>query len=230
MSTPIKHQDIGKNHNDPQVALTFTNDGGDAIACDTSALNGAELMIELWSPAGVCEQTLTMGINQIPWLTQLLAGHDYAIYLQPAIINNQAIAMPEPPVVFTPLAERVQTVNVAFKQTIIDSAAFTTVQATVVGLPKGTPPQRYRLSNSQYQYVFTLDSHSQPQILPMRLAPGQYWLQVADIFFDSTLWRCVQDAPIRLLQSVNHITLEFVPDTLHPVGDEPCQRAYCSSQ
>lgn len=181
-----------------------------ALNFNAVGLTGAEMVVELWSPAGVCEQTLTMGVNQTEWVTQLLADHDYAICLQPTVINNQSITTPESPTVFTPIAGQVNTVEVAFQQAAVDSREFVDVQMTVLGLPKGAAPQRYRLFNSQYQYVFTLASDSQPQTLPMRLQPGQYSLQVADVFIEGTPWRCEQDAPIRVWQSINHITLEFV--------------------
>lgn len=172
---------------------------------------GAKRVVELWSEAGVCEQTLTVGANQMLWVTQLLADHDYAICLQPTVINNQSLRSSAQPAVFTPVAGRATTVAVAFQQAAVESRDFVVVNVTVLGLPPGTASQRYRLCSGQYQYVFTLNSDAQQQTLPMRLMPGQYTLEVADITVDGTLWHCEQSAPVRLWQSINHMTLEFVP-------------------
>lgn len=177
---------------------------------NVDGLTGGQMVVELWSPAGVCEQTLNMGINQMKWVSQLLADHDYAICLQPSTINNRALSTPPSPTVFTPVAGQTTSVAVAVQQQAVDSQDFVTVSATVLGLPKGAPAQRYRLYNAQYQYVFTLDSDTHAQTLPLRVAPGQYTLEAADVFVAGTPWHCEQSAPVRLWQSINHITLEYV--------------------
>lgn len=177
---------------------------------DVDDFAGTERVVELWSEAGVCEQRLKVGSNQMLWVTQLLAGHDYAVCLQPTVINNQSLVMPAQPAVFTPVVGQTTMVEVAYQQVAVESRDFVVVNVTVLGLPPGASPQRYRLCSGQYQYVFTLNSDPQQQTLPMRLRPGQYTLEVADVTVDGTLWHCEQSAPIRLWQSINHITLEFV--------------------
>jgi hypothetical protein len=171
---------------------------------------GAEMVVELWNEAGICEQTLTMDVNQMQWVKQLLADHDYALSIQPTIINNQSITTTEFSEPFTPVAGELKEVNVPFRQAAVESEDFVNVQVTILGLPTGVAPQRYRLCNAQYQYVFTLESGTQPQTLPMRIAPGLYTLEAPDVFVGDAPWRCELDAPLRLLKSYNNVTLEFI--------------------
>ncbi|MBA7931906.1 chitinase [Klebsiella sp. RHBSTW-00215] len=171
---------------------------------------GAKMVVELWSEAGVCERTLTLPVGQIQLVTQLMAGHSYAICLQHTVINNQLITTLAQPTIFTPMQGQVKEVSVGFQKTEIDSHDFVDVQATILGLPKGVAPQRYLFCCGQYQYPLMLESDTRQQSLALRLAPGQYSVEVADIFVEGTPWRCELDAPLRLLKSVNNITLEFI--------------------
>lgn len=81
---------------------------------------------------------------------------------------------------------------------------------TVLGLPQGTAAQRYRFRCGSYQYSFVLASDTRQQKLPLRLSAGEYSVQVADVYIAGTPWRCDVSAPLRLLQSVNNVTLEFI--------------------
>lgn len=171
---------------------------------------GAEMVVELWNEAGICEQTLTMDVNQMQWVKQLLADHDYALSIQPTIVNNQSITTPEKSATFTPVAGELKEVSVPFCQTAVEKEGFVNVQMTILGLPAGVAPQRYRLYSAQYQYTFTLESGTQPQALPMRIAPGLYTLEAADIYVGDAPWRCEINAPFRLLQTDNHVTVEFI--------------------
>lgn len=177
---------------------------------DAPDFSGAEMVVELWSEAGVCERTLTLPVNQMQLVTQLMAGHSYAICLQHTIINNQMIATLAQPTIFTPTQGQVKEVHIGFQQTEIDSRDFVEVQATILGLPEGVAPQRYLFCCGQYQYTLMLESDTRQQTLAMRLAPGQYSVMVDDVYVAGTPWRCELDAPLRLLKSVNSITLEFI--------------------
>lgn len=180
------------------------------LAVDAPEFAGAEMVVELWSEAGVCERTLVMPVNQMQRVTQLVAGQNYAVSLQHTVINNQMITTPARPTIFTPEQGQVKEVRIGFQQTAVDSHDFVEVQATILGLPEGVSPQRYRFCAGQYQYTLALESDARLQTLPMRLAPGQYSVEVPDVYVSGTPWRCAQDAPLRLLKSVNTITLEFV--------------------
>ncbi|MCT8154059.1 chitinase, partial [Klebsiella aerogenes] len=65
-------------------------------------LEGAEVVVELWSEAGVRERTLTLMANQPQRVTRLLANHQYAICLQPTTMNNQLLTTSAQPATFVP--------------------------------------------------------------------------------------------------------------------------------
>ncbi|MGL5700502.1 MAG: hypothetical protein ACRCYL_14955 [Kluyvera sp.] len=178
---------------------------------EAGAIAETEMVVELWSDAGVCEQTLVMDANQRPWVTQLLADSDYAIALQPGIINNQTIENLVEMALFTPRAAVVGQVNDALQQPEATHQKLVDVHATILGLPKGVTPLRYRFSNAHHQYSFSLDSDSRQQTLPMRMAPGLYSIDVDDVFAEGTRWCCQKAMPLRLLQRANQIVLEFIP-------------------
>lgn len=180
------------------------------LIVDAPEFAGAEMVVELWSESGVCERTLTMPVNQIQLVDRLIAGHCYEIGLQSTVINNQMISHPARPTIFTPEQGQVKEVSIGFQQTGVDSHDFVEVQVTILGLPEGVSPQRYRFCCGQYQYTVMLESDARLQTLAMHLAPGQYSVETPDVYVAGTPWRCEQDAPLRLLKSVNHITLEFV--------------------
>ena len=180
------------------------------LTVDAPEFIGAEMVVELWTESGVCERTLTMPVNQMQLVTRLTAGHRYQMGLQPAVINNQMVTTPAQPTIFTPEQGVAKEVLVGFRQTEVDSHDFVEVQATILGLPEGVSPQRYRFCYGQYQYTLMLESTPHLQTLAMPMAPGQYSVEAPEVYLSGTPWRCEPDAPLRLLQSVNHITLEFV--------------------
>lgn len=127
------------------------------------------------------------------------------------MINNRFISAPIQLTGFIPAAAQVAEVAVAYQQAAIDTASFVTVDATLQGLPDSVAPQRYLFSSGKYQYSLMLESGSDRQTLALRFAPGLYDVQTDDIFIDSVPWRCEQAGPLRLLQKVNHVALEFLP-------------------
>lgn len=173
-------------------------------------LEGAEVIVELWSEAGVCERTLMLMANQSQRVTRLLANHQYAICLQPTTMNNQLLTTPAQPAAFVPRVGETMQVNVALQKTPVASDTFVEVAVTVIGLPQGAAAQRYRFCCGSYQYSFVLASDTRQQKLPLRLSAGEYSVQVADVYIAGTPWRCDVSAPLRLLQSVNNVTLEFI--------------------
>ncbi len=173
-------------------------------------LEGAEVIVELWSEAGVCERTLTLMANQSQCVTRLLANHQYAICLQPTTMNNQLLTTPAQPAAFVPRVGETMQVNVALQKTPVASDTFVEVAVTVLGLPQGTAAQRYRFYCGSHQYSFVLQSDTRQQKMPLRFAAGEYSVEVADVYIAGTPWRCDVSAPLRLLQSVNNVTLEFI--------------------
>lgn len=205
--------DLASGHDSETCVIDYQSPVLLASVClnmEAPEFAGAEMVVELWNEAGICEQTLTMDVNQMQWVKQLLADHDYALSIQPTIVNNQSITAPEKSAPFTPVAGELKEVSVPFCQTAVDKEGFVNVQMTILGLPAGVAPQRYRLYSAQYQYTFTLESGTQPQALPMRIAPGLYTLEAADIYVGDAPWRCEINAPFRLLQTDNHVTVEFI--------------------
>ena len=83
----------------------------------------------------------------------------------------------------------------------VDSHDFVEVQVTILGLPEGVSPQRYRFCCGTYQYTVMLESDARLQTLAMHLAPGQYSVETPDVYVAGTPWRCEQDAPLRLLKA-----------------------------
>ncbi len=173
-------------------------------------LAGAEVVVELWSEAGVCERTLTLIANQPQRVTRLLANHQYAICLQPTTMNNQLLTTAAQAATIVPKVDTTAQVNVALQKTPVASDSFVEVAVTVLGLPQGTAAQRYRFCCGSYQYSFVLQSDARQQKLPLRLAAREYSVQVADVYIAGTPWRCDISSPLRLLQSVNSVALEFV--------------------
>ena len=121
-------------------------------------LEGAEVIVELWSEAGVCERTLTLMANQSQRVTRLLANHQYAICLQPTTMNNQLLTTPSQPAAFVPRVGETMQVNVALQKTPVASDTFVEVAVTVLGLPQGAAAQRYRFCCGSYQYSFVLQA------------------------------------------------------------------------
>ncbi len=173
-------------------------------------LEGAEIVVELWSQAGVCERTLTLIANQTLSVNRLLADQQYAICLQPTTVNNQLVTTSAQPAMFTPTSGAAALVTVASQKTTVASDNFVEVAVTVLGLPQGVAAQRYRFCCGSYQYSFMLESDTRQQKLPLRLAAGEYSVQVADVYVAGTPWRCDVSASLRLLQSVNNVALEFI--------------------
>ncbi|MGG7992874.1 procyclic acidic repetitive family protein [Klebsiella aerogenes] len=173
-------------------------------------LEGAEVVVELWSEAGVRERTLTLMANQPQRVTRLLANHQYAICLQPTTMNNQLLTTSAQPATFVPKVGTTAQADVALQKTPVASDNFVEVAVTVLGLPQGAAAQRYRFCCGSYQYSFVLASDTRQQKLPLRLSAGEYSVQVADVYIAGTPWRCDVSAPLRLLQSVNNVTLEFI--------------------
>ncbi|MGR7483154.1 chitinase [Klebsiella aerogenes] len=173
-------------------------------------LEGAEVVVELWSEAGVRERTLTLMANQPQRVTRLLANHQYAICLQPTTMNNQLLTTSAQPATFVPKVGTTAQAGVALQKTPVASDNFVEVAVTVLGLPQGAAAQRYRFCCGSYQYSFVLASDTRQQKLPLRLSAGEYSVQVADVYIAGTPWRCDVSAPLRLLQSVNNVTLEFI--------------------
>ncbi len=205
--------DLASGHDSETCVIDYQSPVLLASVClniEAPEFAGAEMVVELWNEAGICEQTLTMDVNQMKWVKQLLADHDYALSIQPTIVNNQSITAPEKSAPFTPVAGELKEVSVPFCQTAVEKEGFVNVQMTILGLPAGVAPQRYRLYSAQYQYTFTLESGTQPQALPMRIAPGLYTLEAADIYVGDAPWHCEINAPFRLLQTDNHVTVEFI--------------------
>ena len=122
-------------------------------------LEGAEVVVELWSEAGVRERTLTLMANQPQRVTRLLANHQYAICLQPTTMNNQLLTTSAQPATFVPKVGTTAQAGVALQKTPVASDNF---------------------------------------------------VEVADVYIAGTPWRCDVSAPLRLLQSVNNVTLEFI--------------------
>ncbi|WP_142901204.1 hypothetical protein, partial [Klebsiella pneumoniae] len=87
--------------------------------------------------------------------------------------NNQMVTTPALPTIFTPEQGVAKEVLVGFRQTEVDSHDFVEVQATILGLPEGVSPQRYRFCYGQYQYTLMLESTPHLQTLAMPMAPGQ---------------------------------------------------------
>ena len=162
-------------------------------------LEGAEVIVELWSEAGVCERTLTLMANQSQRVTRLLANHQYAICLQPTTMNNQLLTTPAQPAAFVPRVGETMQVNVALQKTPVASDTFVEVAVTVLGLPQGAAAQRYRFCCGSHQYSFVLQSDTRQQKMPLRFAAGEYSVQVADVYIAGTPWRCDVSAPLRLL-------------------------------
>ncbi|HCR1150265.1 TPA: chitinase [Klebsiella aerogenes] len=173
-------------------------------------LEGAEVVVELWSEAGVRERTLTLMANQPQRVTRLLANHQYAICLQPTTMNNQLLTTSAQPATFVPKVGTTAQAGVALQKTPVASDNFVEVAVTVLGLPQGAAAQRYRFCCGSHQYSFVLQSDTRQQKLPLRLSAGEYSVQVADVYIAGTPWRCDVSAPLRLLQSVNNVTLEFI--------------------
>lgn len=119
-------------------------------------LAGAEVVVELWSEAGVCERTLTLIANQPQRVTRLLANHQYAICLQPTTMNNQLLTTAAQAATIVPKVDTTSQVNVALQKTPVASDSFVEVAVTVLGLPQGTAAQRYRFCCGSYQYSFVL--------------------------------------------------------------------------
>ncbi|WP_323080358.1 chitinase [Klebsiella quasipneumoniae] len=173
-------------------------------------LEGAEAVVELWSEAGLCERTLTLIVNQTRNVPRLVANHQYAICLQPTTVNNQLLTTPAEPATFVPTTEKVMHVDVDVQKTAVASENFVEAVVTVLGLPQDVPAQRYLFRCGGYQYSFMLESDTRQQTLPLRMAAGEYSVQVADVYVAGTPWRCEVSSPLRLLQSVNNVTLEFI--------------------
>lgn len=181
------------------------------LMIDAPAFGNAKLTVEIADVTQADEHTVTLVANQPQLISRLLAGHHYTVNLQPAMINNLFISAPAQLTAFIPAAEQTADVSVAYQQSTIDTTSFVTVDATILGLPDGAAPQRYLFSSGKYQYSLMLESDSDRQTLALRFAPGLYDVQTDAIFIDSVPWRCEQSGPLRLLQSVNHVALEFLP-------------------
>lgn len=149
-------------------------------------LEGAEVVVELWSEAGVRERTLTLMANQPQRVTRLLANHQYAICLQPTTMNNQLLTTPAQPAAFVPRVGETMQVNVALQKTPVASDTFVEVAVTVLGLPQGAAAQRYRFCCGSHQYSFVLQSDTRQQKMPLRFAAGEYSVQVADVYIAGT--------------------------------------------
>ena len=183
------------------------------LKLDIPSCNGGVISAELWNSHNVVERTVTLVAGKELRVTRLTAAQRYEVRLLSACFNNQSISSPSHATVAIPQAGHETVVNVGYQQKNIDTVGFVDVKATVLGLPKGTTAQHYRLRSGSgkggYQYLLLLESHSQPQSFPMRVAPGMYAVEVADVHSDGAIWQCENNEVLRLLQSSNVITLSF---------------------
>ncbi|EDP8644170.1 chitinase [Salmonella bongori] len=181
------------------------------LMIDAPAFGNAKVTVNLTDVTQTDAHTVTLIANQPQLINRLLAGRRYTVNMQPVMINNRVVSTPVHPTAFSPAAEQIAEVAVAYQQSAIDTTGFVTVDVTILGLPEGVAPQRYLFSNGKYQYTLMLESDSKQQTLALRFAPGLYEVQTDAIFINSVLWCCEQTGPQRLLQSVNHVALEFQP-------------------
>lgn len=181
------------------------------LAC--SPLSGGEVTAQLWTDDGKCARTLSLTVGEAAAVDKLVSGQRYEIRLLSTVINNQIVTTPAHAVSFVPAVGEACRVSVGFQKMAVDAQGFVNVRATVLGLPQGVGPQRYRLragnGQSDYQYVVTLQSDSLQQALPLVVAPGQYSVAVADVTWQGERWRCETTQPLRLLQATNAITFSF---------------------
>ncbi|MEO3990142.1 chitinase [Pseudocitrobacter cyperus] len=181
------------------------------LAC--SPLTGGEVTAEIWSDDGKCVRTLPLTVGNAAKVETLISGQRYEIRLLSTVINNQIITTPAHAVSFVATTGEACHVSVGFQQTAVDTHGFVNVRATVLGLPEGVGPQRYRLrtrsGQGEFQYVVALQSDSFQQTLPFIVSPGQYSVEVADVSWQGGRWRCEALQPLRLLQATNAITLSF---------------------
>lgn len=183
------------------------------LKLDLPSCDGGQINAELWGSDNTVARTVVLTAGEALQVTRLTAGQRYEVRLLPACINNLMISSPAQPTAAIPEAGKTTVVNVGYQQKSADTAGFVEVKATVLGLPKGAAAQRYRFRSGngkgEYQYLLTLESHSQQQAFPLRIAPGLYAVEVADVHCDGAIWRCETNAGLRLLQSSNVITLCF---------------------
>ncbi len=184
-----------------------------SLKLDIAGCEGGVVSAELWGSDNTVARTVALNVGEVTLLNRLNAGQRYEIRLLSTCINNQTISSPAQPGVAIPQAGHVTAISVGYQQKSANTAGFVEVKANVLGLPKGAGAQRYRLRSGagkgEYQYLVTLESHSQQQAFPLRVAPGQYSVEVADVHCDGVLWHCETTSVLRLMQSINVITLSF---------------------
>ena len=179
------------------------------LSLASPGLSGGEVNGELRREDGSLERNIVLVVGETLTLERLISGRNYEVRLLPTLINNQQITTPLNPDRFRPQSEQVARVNLNYQLVAVEATGFVEVKATVLGLPQGTAAQRYRLWNSHGQYLVELDSDGSQQTLPFTMAVGQYQVSAADVQGNGEYWRLDNSAALRIVQSLNVITLNF---------------------
>lgn len=174
------------------------------------ALEGGSIEVELWLQ-GTFVRRIALTFGATVNVSKLVAGEQYDLNLIPTTINNVQLGSPAfgDSFIVGQHPRAVQTVQ--YQAQAVNTTNFVTVQATVLGLPAGTPGQRYQFTtlNGTTQYTVMLASDAGRQPLPMKFASGQYRVQAIKVSRDGAVYHSVFPGTLTLTQTNNIITLPF---------------------
>lgn len=174
------------------------------------ALEGGSVEVELWQQ-GTFVRRIALTFGETVNVSKLVAGEQYDLNLIPTTINNVQLGSPAfgDRFIVGQHPRAVQTVQ--YQAQAVNTTNFVTVQATVLGLPAGTPGQRYQFTtlNGTTQYTVMLASDAGRQPLPMKFASGQYRVQAIKVSRDGAVYHSVFPGTLTLTQTNNIITLPF---------------------
>lgn len=180
---------------------------------DVAGMSGACVAVELWRDGSVRERTVELIFGQPLMLNKLTSGAHYDLKVLQTTINNVIITALSSAPRITPVAGKRLLTTVNYQKTNAKTTSFVTVNATVMGLPSGTPAQRYLMRSNNgtgmYQYSVELNSGSDLQVLPMPIMTGQYKITVGTVRVDSRLWISEFARSYSIVNKINNITLSF---------------------
>ncbi|WP_318371799.1 chitinase [Enterobacter sp.] len=173
-------------------------------------LEGGCVQVELRQHDAVV-RTVTLTFGATTTVNKLVAGERYDIALIPTTINNVQIVSPLFGANFIAGQNQRAAQTVHFQQQQVNTANFVEVQATILGLPSGTPGQRYRFTTASgsIQYIVMLSSDTAKQKLPLRFASGQYSVPAMKVSQSGAIYQSAFPTTLTLAQSKNVITLPF---------------------
>lgn len=174
------------------------------------ALEGGSVEVGLWRQ-GTFVRRIALTFGATANVSKLVAGEQYDITLIPTTINNVQLGTPAFGDSFIAGQHQRAVQTVQYQAQAVNTANFVAVQATILGLPAGTPGQRYQFTslNGDTQYSVMLASDAGRQPLPMKFASGQYRVQAIRLSRDGAVYHSMFPGTLTLTQTNNIINLPF---------------------